>query len=63
MYGQINYLLFFLKYYLCITGLKFRVSMQKKPDWALGEKDGKAKSASEAPAEAMEVSQSMCFIY
>ena len=27
----------------------------KKPDWALGEKEGKSKSTSEAPPEAAEV--------
>ena len=31
-------------------------ALQKKPDWALGEKEGKSKSTSEAPAEAAEVS-------
>ena len=29
-------------------------SLQKKPDWALGEKEGKTKSTSEAPPEAHE---------
>ena len=29
-------------------------SLQKKPDWALGEKEGKTKSTSEAPPEAQE---------
>ena len=26
-------------------------NIQKKPDWALGEKEGKSKSVSEVPAE------------
>ena len=36
----------------------FQTILQKKPDWALGEKEGKSKSTSEAPAEAAEVSSS-----
>ena len=30
----------------------FTLYYQKKPDWALGEKEGKSKSVSEVPAEA-----------
>jgi hypothetical protein len=34
---------------------KYNIILQKKPDWALGEKEGKSKSTSEAPPEANEV--------
>ena len=36
---------------LVISKLFFTLPQQKKPDWALGEKEGKTKSVSEAPAE------------
>ena len=47
-----------IKNCLCISIYKKPqlFALQKKPDWALGEKEGKSKSTSEAPAEAAEVS-------
>ena len=47
-----------------LTNFKtFVGSFQKKPDWVLGEKEGKSKSTSEAPPETQEARMSFFAVW